>query len=345
MLTPTERVLIVLRAWKRRTQPDDAVYRMSSKDRREFGGLIALAVAANQEFPYILLLQEYVAVLEQRYVLLSTQRILGDDIRALGSWIRVSTKEPVTESEYRRREEALRSALVPVSDLVEIAIEGYALWTDADYAGAGDEQVLSAEAQTRAWSETERELVRLFRAGALPGEERQNCVFIRAEAFYDWFGEALPILAESGDAYEIFPDSQAEYVSEQQRARRVFEQLVAGAPGGGDLPHDLKARAPDSVNTDVLERTEVADLCSGIRGRWCDLRAYEIVFEGFAAKEFNGHDPLRVEMRAVLSEIKRRLLALREDVQVYAGDIELTEPDPDDVSRLRESIRRHATRT
>lgn len=348
-LAPKARVGTLLRFWKRGLKPDKAIWStLPNEDLADFDRRIDLIRAANEDAPYIALLREYVAGLEGTYELMSTRRHLGEDMRALGAYIRASMGEPVTESEYRCREQELRAVLVPVDELVAIAIERYARWTDADYTDQAGERVLSDGAWTRACNETEQELLELFRAGTLLGEQQDTGAQISAGSFYDWFGERMPVCSESGCQYEVFPDSQAEEVASRQYTRGLVEELITSAPGGADLPLELDGSRPDvaSVKTAYasLERMDVTALRDGIRRRWCELRCFEIVLAELAAKEFNGEHPLRIETRKVLQDVRRHLTALHRKVTPYAGDIELPEPNPEDIALMRELVARRAER-
>jgi len=348
-LTAEARAALVLRYRKRGLKPDEAIWStMPDEDRAHFGWCIDLIRAVNEQAPYILLVREWVGALDARYEVVSTRRRLGEDMRALGAYIRESMREPATESEYRCREQELRAELVPVDELVEVAIDNHARGVDADYMEHAGKRVMSDDASTRARSETREELVDLFRRGTLKGEDQDTGIHINAGSFYEWLGEPMPVWSASACEYEIFPDSQAKEVASRQRSRRSVEELITGAPGGADLPLALGDPFPEVVPPEMayamLERMDVIALRDGIRVRWRELRCFEIVLRELAAKEFNGEDPLRVETRKVLREIKKHLITLREEMQLYGGDFELPEPDPGAVKQLRETIERRAKR-
>jgi hypothetical protein len=289
-----------------------------------------------------------VATLDVIYELLCTRRHLGEDVRALGAFIRASTREPVTQSAYRRREQELRAELVPIDDLVEIAIERFTRWTEADYIDHAGERVLSDDAWTRAFSETEQEILELFRAGTLLGEQDDMGIRISAGSFYDWLGAPMPVWSELGCAYDVFPDSQTEEVAAKQKARRSVEELITGAPRGADLPLELEGPWPEVASSmtayALRERMDVTSLLDGIQARWRELRCFELMMAELAAKEFNGEHPLRVETRKVLRDVRRHLMALQKKVKPYAGETELREPNPEDMALIRELIARSAER-
>lgn len=348
-LTVSARAGLLLRCWKRDLKPDDAIWStLPNEDRGNFARRIDLIRAANEDAPYIALLQEYVAGLEATFELVSTRRSLGEDMRAVGAFVRETVGEPVTESAYRRREQELRAELVPVDELVEIAVEHYARWIDADYTEHEGKRVLSDDAWTRGCSETEQELIELFRTGTLLGEQRDTVVYVSAGSFYDWLGEPMPVWSESAGHYEISPDCETEEVASQQHTRQLVEELITGAPGGTELPLELDGPWPDVASAETAyalrERMDVIALRDGIQLRWRELRCFEIVLKELAAKELNGEDPLRVETRRILRDVRRHLIALHKKLTPYAGDFALPEPDPEDITLMHELMKRRAVR-
>jgi hypothetical protein len=342
------RALIALRSWKHGAKPDPAIgSTMAPEDRTEFRRLLCLVRAANQLAPYIILLQSYVAELNYLDKLISTRRALGDDIRAIGCFIRASIPEPIIESEYERRTQELRTELVPVPSLAEIAVEHYTGWSDADYENKGGRRVLIDAAWERARGEVEHDLIELFLEGTLTGEINNGVVCISAGSFFHWFGDPQPVLSEAGNEYEVLPDSHADEVAGRQLTRRMLERLIFTAPGGGELPLKLESDLPDvSEETAyaVVERMDVETLRDGVRERWRELRAFEMVVAELAAKEFYGEDLLNIEFRRTLQEIRDQLLILAASVRTYAGDVTLPEPNPTDIAILREMISRWASR-
>ncbi len=346
-LTVAQRASSLLTSWKQGRKPDDALWStIPDEDRAAFRRSIALILAATRQAPYLLLLRGWVGALDATYELVSTRRRLGGDILALGSHIRERTKEPVTRREYRRREQELREELVPMDVLVEIAIERYDRFIDADYTDHPGERVLSDEGWTLARSEAEKELIELFRAGTLLGEQQDGAIQISAGSFYDWLREPMPVCSESGCGYEVFSDRQAVEVASQQRTRRLVDELIIGAPGRADLPLDLEGPWPDVPSAEtayaLLERADVIALRDGIQGRWRELRCFEMVLADLAVKQLNGEDALPVETGEVLRDVRRHPIALHEKVTPYAGDVELPEPDAADFALLRELIARSA---
>jgi hypothetical protein len=73
---------------------------MPNEDRADFQRRGDLVVAANAEAPYIQLLCECIAGLEAAYELISTRRRLGECLRAVGVYLRETTRELVTEIDH-----------------------------------------------------------------------------------------------------------------------------------------------------------------------------------------------------------------------------------------------------
>lgn len=344
-LTPSARVGAVLRCWRIGIKPDSALSYTPSADRATFEALIELVLAVTQETAWILLLRASVSALDAQFELLETRRFLGRGIRVVGAYIRISTTEPATLSDFQRRESDLRNELVPVRELAEMAAESYADWVETDYTLEEGERVLTKSARVRARAESERELVSLFRSGALTGEEAATGIRIEAGAFYDLIGEDIPVLSESGDEYEIFPDAQTNFVASMQNLRRSVEALIVRAPGRDDLPLELQSAlrrgATEETTPELEERLEVAALRDRIAECWNELRCYEIVIAELARK-FDGEDPLHVDVREVLCEIRRGLIAPTEEVRRYGGTVALSEPRAADVAVRRKIIQKRA---
>jgi hypothetical protein len=348
-LTVMERAGLLLRYVRRGATPDKAILAtMPAEEREEFDYRIDLMCAVNEDTPYILLLREQVATLDVTFELLRTRQRLGEDTRVLGSYIRESVGEPVTASEYRSIEEEHRAQLVPIHHLVEIAVEHYAGWTDADYREDAGERVLTDEACARAFGDTEHELIELFNDGTLAGEQDETGVHVRAGTFYDWLGEPMPILSETGCWYRVLPDGQAEEVVSERHARNLVDELVKNAPGRCDLPLEPESSLPDPQSRETgytsIARMDVIKLRDGIQRGWRGLRCYEIVMAALAANEFNNEDALDPQTRKVLRAAKRHLIALAEKLEPYAGEVELLEPKPEALEQLRSTILRSAER-
>ena len=124
----------------------------------------------------------------------------------------------------------------------------------------------------------------------------------------------------------------------------MVDELITFAPGRLDLPLDLDEPFPDTVSAgtahSVLERMEVMAVLDGTQARWMEMRCFEIVTMEIAVREFGGEDPLRRQTRNLLVKIRRRLFALATQLEAYAGDIELLEPDSEDVELLRKMMTR-----
>ncbi|MDP9236229.1 MAG: hypothetical protein M3P30_02335 [Chloroflexota bacterium] len=329
--------------------PDRAIFStMPNGDGKDFDHRIDLMCAVHENAPYIFLLREQVATLDVTFDLLRTRRRGGEDIRAMGGYLRQSTAEPVTASEYRRIKRERRAQLVPVRELAEIAVEYYSDRTDADYREDAGERVLSDEAELRAYSDTEQDLIELFNAGTLKGKRDETGIRIRMGTFYDWLGEPMPILSEAGCRYRVLPDSQAEEVASERHIRSLVDELITGAPGSTDLPLELDGSLPDLQPLGAayawIERRDVIAVRDGIRRLWRGLRCYEIVLAALAANEFNNEDPLQPKTRKALRAVRRHLSVLAQKLKPFAGEVELPEPNPEEIELLNHTIMRTAER-
>jgi hypothetical protein len=347
-LDPKARALLALKSWREGVTPDKGIYSNRTPDEvAEFRRLIGLAEAANELAHSIVLIRSFVLGLETRCEVIDIRRALGEQLRFVGGCVRRSTRYPITESGFRRREKELRAELLPVGELATIGIEHYDGWTEADFEGDAGEQRLSAEAQERALKEVDDSLIELVRAGTLTGEVNDAGTFVHAGSFDDWFGETTLIRSEAGYEYEVLPDNLAPIVASQQSSRDLIEQLITCAPGRDDLPLDLEGdRFPASEGSFYAEaeRLDVIALRDGIQRHWRAVRAIEIEVAALAKREFSGEDPLHPDFRNVLDEARGALVALREKLLLYAGEIVMSEPDGKELREIRQRMLPRATR-
>ncbi len=94
--------------------------------------------------------------------------------------------------------------------------------------------------------------------------------------------------------------------------------------------------APDP-HVDELADALRRQLGEGIAANWRQLGALEMVVAE-VADEVDGEDVLHPEARALLTESRTQLLALREKLERYTGPLALDEPDDDLLGRLRDIV-------
>ncbi len=115
-LSAKERALIVLRAWKQDEEEDRRIrLTMPPGQINEFNGYIDLLNGGCELTPYVHAIGIMIDQMDVRYGWLLTLDLWAIHAMTLAEYIWSETKEPITESEYRRRREAARADRVKES--------------------------------------------------------------------------------------------------------------------------------------------------------------------------------------------------------------------------------------
>jgi hypothetical protein len=131
-LSGKELALLVLRSWKAGEQ-EDPTWRWTMLDSQagEFNRLIRLMNGVNRGLGfYVFCLQQEVQILSLRAGGLATFLLWQWNAAQLAEYIQYETKEPVTESEYREREQMARAEMVEPRQLAEVLVERYEGWSE-----------------------------------------------------------------------------------------------------------------------------------------------------------------------------------------------------------------------
>ena len=346
-LSAKERALLVLRSWKEGKDEDSSWrWTMPSEQAGDFNHYIGLMNGVNRHLgPYIVCIGQEVEKLALRDALLSTIVLWQWNAAQLAAYIQFETKEPVTESEYREREQEAREELKPASQLAGLLVERHEDWGKADFEpdqgdDPHDEVIVKPEAWERVKKEKERELAALVKEGTLQGQGRGKALRIQAGSFYDRLEEPVPVRPEWAKEYEVLPDDQASDV----RSRRYWRDEARLAYGRGptapvvhlaDL--DIDFGEPSEIDKIVVTYRET--LRDGVEEHWGNLGAVAQVISEVAL-EFDGEDPALPELRSMLDHITEKLAGLHEDAQRYVGPFELPEATEDEVAWVRRIVER-----
>jgi hypothetical protein len=344
-LTAKERGLLVLHAYKADEKPDRLIYDTTPDGQaKQFNHYIHLMNAANTEVAMVLMiLREQITKADLKSAWLQTLRFWADDVASLRVLVGFNTKEPITESEYAKREAEARDELLPLAECVQFVVEDQP-WDDGDYVIGKDGE---RDVSTRAWNRVERatrlRLQQSIADGTLPSRKRGRGVVIPAGAYFDWRGEPTPVYPEDAWGFDVRPDDQAEQVELDRRAEAVVRRILDRAPKPLPQPTDLDAAVerPEGGGFGTeLEQALVISMCDLVRQHWCDARSLEV---GVAeiAEEFDGEDPLRPDTRALLDGCLDSCRKLRDQMADYV-EIELPEPTEDDVAQVRRLIEKVA---
>ena len=315
-LSAKERALLVLRSWKK-DEDEDRRVRLTMPDGQiaEFNRFIDLMNGAYLLTPYIHALRLHIDQMGLRYGWLLALDLWAMHAFSLAEYIWSETKEPITESEHRQRQETARAEMVPAWEFSDLLTEDYEGWAASDLKEQdGEEPTVTAAAWERVRKEKERELASLVDGGVLEGKRNGRRLLINAASFYGWRGEEVPVGPDWGSEFDILPDSKAKEVDRRRRARERARQAVlrgpsfsvllrrgSGKDGGGSTHRDGDEAGVDRMVTALEER-----LREGASMWWQGLVAAEKVVDEVAV-EFDGEDPLQPAERDALRDERARL--------------------------------------
>jgi len=327
-LDATERALLVLEAFKESKQEDPRIRStMPWEQGQAFNEYISLMNAVNCGLgTFLAYLAALIDQLNLRLGWLQTIDLCSMTVFSLAGYIALYTKEPITESDYRKVEQKAREEMLPPAELAELLVERE-LGEDAPEECPEWEAVLKRKT---------KEIEQLVERGVLVGKRKGKRLLVNNGSFCDWLGEPVPVFPDWCRAYEVFPDADAKKVrflrDECSFVHQMLEERLH-VPRL-DLPF-ADAQEPDLISGALLET-----LRNGIVRRHSELRAAEIVIAEVGEK-FGIDDPLVPVNRRTLDSAKETLENVRTGFQHYAGEIELPEADEEDVDMMRKLLEAH----
>ena len=343
-LTAKERGLLVLRAYKAGQKPDPAIYHSTpSSQGPAFNRYIRLMNAVNVELATVLqVLQVQVEKLDLRHAWFLTVHRWSIETSVIGQYLDVALKEAITASEYVPILAAARAKFLPLAQCAEAATEEHLFRADEYIAGDDGEPLIPWPTWDRVEAEKRAELKRLVADGTIVGRTRGRALSLNAGSFYDWLGRPVPAVTKRGALYDVHRDEDADEVAALRRSRALVQQVIDHAPQRLALPLDLSAPIesplPAGGYGDSLGRALALSIRDGLQIHWQELRAIEIGV-GEVAEEFDGEDPLKPDVRALLDGCMARCSGLRDQMADFV-EIELPEPAEDDVEQIRQLLDR-----
>lgn len=341
LLSAKERALIVLRKFKAGERQDRALLDTAPEDQAsEYNRLNGMINAANGDLANIILVIRERAVQERmRLSWLDWARICGFEMYALRMHFNTCAREPITESEYRTKEQESRREMIPIDDCAMILTEEHHVWDAADYETDEDgDQSPTDEAWYRVRDQKLVELRQAVAAGTLQGKGKGRRLQIAYGSLYDWLGLPVPVRSDYGEEYDVNADERAPQVTKMRRDHEFIQRLLDRGACKLDLPLDLESpldlSSPKSFDVEVA-RTIAATIRAGLQENWRELRAVEEQYESFS-EAFDGEDVLHPLARERMDDAKAILIDVHERAQRYTSPFELPEPDDD----LRAMIQR-----
>lgn len=332
-LSAQERAIMMLRDFKAGESQDRTLLNTAPDGQaKELNRLIGLMNAANGDLAHVIvLIRERVRQEDLRLGWLEWARICALEMWAVRARFNFYAREPITESEYRAREEQARQELIPVEECAAIHTEEREEWDDAD---CEDDERGKRVATDAAWyrvcDEQVQELRALLAAGALVGRGKGRRLKIACGSFYDWWGQPVPVVPDLGIAFDVRPDEEAREVARERDDQEFIRELLDRGACKFDLPLDMESplvvEPPTKGFGLEMARTLAVRIRSGVQENWRELRAIEEQLDAIS-EEYGGEDVLHARARVPFDEAKADLLELHERVQAYTGPFELPEPD------------------
>ena len=283
-LTAKERAVLVLKGWKQDTEEDPLVRRtMPAEQGAEFNLYIDLLNGACELSPYVHAIGIMIDQMDLRYGWLLTLDLWAMHALTMAEYMWSETKEPITKSEYRQRQEAARAEMVPATELAELLAEEHEGWAAADLKDRDDgEPTVTTAAWKRVRKEKERELAALVGEGVLEGDRKGRRHLINAGSFYGRRGEEAPVWPDWGLEFDIRPDSEAKEVDRRRRSRESAREALMRGPSfaalfGRGSAGDSGGRDGVESKADRIVAIHEERLREGAKELWRSLVAGETV--------------------------------------------------------------------
>ncbi len=335
-LSARERAILILKAWNE-GRPEDPAWRrtMPQSQLAGFGRYIDLMNVAHRELTLVIKsLSQMTDSLALRQAWLTSLVLWEEHVDEIRRAVRVTVREPITESEYGARVEANRAEWVSVEELAgDLAVQE-SVWTEADYEeDEGGNLQFTDEAWDRACEEQERWLRQRVADGTLPGRGKGRHLKVQQGAFDDLVGRTTGACPDGHLSYQVLSDSQAEQAEADRRMLKRLQAVLDWKPfDAGEGEEELPAMPGKMI--EALKDSTAYHLIS----TWLHLATVEQVLDEIAA-EFEGTDPVKPATRELLEETKRRLLSHKEQLLALKLDVVLREPLPEELDEMREFVR------
>jgi hypothetical protein len=345
-LSAKERAILTLQDYKAGREQDHKLLSSApEKQADEFNRYIGLMNAANGELGLVIaLLKERVEQEELRLAWLETTRLYATYMWVIRGYFNLWAQEAITESDYRKLEEAARREKIPVEDCATQMAEEHDGWDDDDLETDEDgERLPTDEAWYRFRDTKVRELRELAAARTIKSSGKGRRLKLECGSFYDWLGEPVAVVPDLGVAFDVRPDAEAALVRRRRGDHELVDRLLRRSACASELPLDMESplctEPPAEEFSEEIARILAVRLRSGIVECRRQLRAVELKVDELTA-EFDGEDVLKPDIRERLGSSLASLRELRERVQQYTGPFELAEPDDE----LRAMVGRIADR-
>jgi hypothetical protein len=259
-----------------------------------------------------------------------------EHIDEIGRALRITLREPITESAYLAREAEVRAEWVPLVEAAEMLAGDQDEWREEDFVeGEDGTREVSDAAWDRVVSEKEREVRALVEAGKLTARGKGRRLAVQLGSFNDLVWHKAGPVPEDYLRYRVLPDEQAEAVEGEREGLRRLQRVLDWRAEDADREPELP----------VMPTKMIDALRQGIAGLlikcWVQLLTAEAILDEIAV-EFGGTDPLKPALREEVEETKRELLTIQEHLRFLSMEVVLREPLEEELDEMREWVKERA---
>jgi hypothetical protein len=328
-LTAQERAILILEAWKD-GKPEDPAWRryMPQEQSNAFNHYIELMNQANVVLGKVIgVLHMQAEMLEQREAWLVSLTLWQEHIEEIRRAVRLSVKEPITESEHQAAVEAARNRWVPVGELAEF-LAGQRDYSDDDYEEVEDRGAeIKDEVWDRAVAEEGKRLRALVAEGKVEVRGKGKAMKFRQSAL-SHFGHEVGAASEDYLSYRVVHDDQAEEVEVERELLRGLHRVINWQHFEGPDSEEL-AGMPERMCIGLRETTACRLIST-----WVQVRCVDVLV-GESSDSFNGIDPLRPVFRDKLEGTRQKLIAVKERLGFLNMEVAFREPLEEELAEVR----------
>ena len=333
-LTAQERAILSLEAWKE-GRPEDPSWRRSMPREQSpaFNRYIDLMNQANVLLGRVIsVLHLQVEALQIREAWLVDITLWLEHVEEIRRAVRRAVSEPITVSDHDAAVEAARNEWVPVEELAAF-LAGYREYAEDEYDPDEEWPVVKEDVWDRAVAEEEKRLRSLVAGGTLAGRGKGKALKLQQGAL-SHFGHEVGAVSEDYLSYRVVPDDQAEAVENERRLLKGLQRTLDWQSFDGPERKELTGM-PEKIR-EAVRGSAAFELLT----IWLQLRTAEVVVLEIG-EEFNGIDPLRPVFREKLDGAKEKLREIQSHVAYLGMEVELPEPQEEELQEMRDWLVEH----
>lgn len=336
-LTAKERAILILRAWKARTDEDPLWRRTMPADQsKEFNRLIGLMNVANIQLGHLVtFLEKEVEKLELTDAWLFTLLLWQEHVTAIEFSASVVAREAISQSRYQLLQAELAKEYVPLGELADELVAERRAWGDDDLEDVGwtTEFIVKPDSWQRL-SDAAADEIREA-AGEMETKGKGASLRIKRSSYSRWLGQPVKPRPEWAAEYQVLPDEEWFPVAVNNRSLQHLRQALQ------TIPLDRIVEAPAERGLGRLIDALATKQQRSLEMRWSELCALEVVLAEMS-EHFNGEDVLRPVFRERIDWAKDTIKRLIRLCSVCDREPQLGKPHQEDLHAWRGFVERNA---